>query len=74
MEYPGVVLVLGLKISVGCNSILWNFYSEVLFCLEFPGLKEKPKNSRWFSKRFVLKSPFSQFDFFLEYSIVILAQ
>ena len=33
VEYSGVVLVLGLKISVGCNIVLWNFYgwSLVLF-------------------------------------------
>ena len=27
---------------------------EALSCLEFPGVKEKPKNSRRFSKKFVL--------------------
>ena len=26
VEYPGVVLVWGLTISVGCNTVLWNFY------------------------------------------------
>ena len=26
VEHSGVVLVLGLKISVRCNTVLWNFY------------------------------------------------
>ena len=40
VEFPGV-LVLGLKISEGCNTVLQSLKvkGEALFCVEFPGLK-----------------------------------
>ena len=44
MEYPSV-LVLRLKISVGCNTVCRVSTGEALLCLEFPGVKQKPKNS-----------------------------
>ena len=40
-----------------CNTqICGVFRGEALFCLEFPGLKGKPKNFRGFSKKYVLDS------------------
>ena len=40
VEFPGV-LVWGLKISEGCNTVLQSLKvkGEALFCVEFPGLK-----------------------------------
>ena len=40
VEFPGV-LVGGLKISEGCNTVLQSLKvkGEALFCVEFPGLK-----------------------------------
>ena len=47
VEFPGV-LVLGLKISEGCNTIMWSFLlEEALFCLEFPWGKVKNLNIFW---------------------------
>ena len=37
-EIPGV-LVLGLKISEGYNTIMWKTRGEGLYCLEFPRVK-----------------------------------
>ena len=39
--FLGVSLVLGLKISEGCNTIMWKIYGKAYFCLEFPRVKFK---------------------------------
>ena len=37
------MLVLGLKISEGCNTILFEFLKgQAMFCLEFSGVNQKP--------------------------------
>ena len=58
------ILVLRLKIFVGVTQFCGISTGEALFCLESPAVKEKPKNSRGFSKTFVLNPPSPLFVFF----------
>ena len=64
VEYPAV-LVLGPKVYVGCNTILWSFWRWSLAFLEFPGVKQNLENSGGFEKHYVF-NPLSLFVCFSE--------
>ena len=75
MEFPevikkkscGISTGLGFRSQIFCGG-LKEFCGvskcEALFCLEFSGVKQKPKNSRGFSKKYVLNHLRPSFLFF----------